>query len=123
MKLIRESAGDVKLAKFIIFVTEDNYGYKKDFYPELPGFIFAETYIWNSRTKDDSESLEHKDIKRPYELAIKMFQLGVGLSGAVGYYKGKKCMDYYPSAEKGLSSEQKELVKDLMQKLVGRIEE
>ena len=123
MKLVRESYGDVKLAKFVVFITENNYGYKSNFYPELPGFLFAETYIWNSRTKDDFESLEHRNLKIPFDLQTAMFHNeGIVEGGAVEYNRGKKSI-YYHGYRSKLTPEQEEFVKGKIQLLVGRIEE
>ena len=123
MKLLRESAGDIKLVKFTIFLTPKDFGHKKDYYPELPGFIFAETYMWNASVKDDWAYPDHRDIQIPQGIKIKMVEPHAALGGQVDYYYNKKHMYYHPSAQKYLSAGQKEFVRHTMQKLVGGIEE
>lgn len=122
MKIIKESFGDVKLAKFVVFITGDNFGYKANFHPELPGFLFAETYIWNYKTQDDFESLEHRNLKIPFELQAAMFHdKGIVQAGAVDYNKGKKSIYYHGYSSK-LTPEQKDFVKEKIQLLVGKLE-
>lgn len=125
MKLLRESPGDVKLAKFIVFLSDSDLGYRNNYYPELPGFLFAESYIWNYKIGSDFESLEHRHLKVPYEL----LQLSIQNKerredGAVEFDpKTRKKSIYYHGYRSILTPEQKEFIKGKLEKLVGKIEE
>lgn len=93
---INESAGDIKLRKFLFAKTEKDSkkfpGYDKYYVDELGGYLIHWDYNYNVMTREtDEEDWSHIDIKRklPFELQ-KIITYGDGSAWGVEDFRGDK---------------------------------
>lgn len=71
MITLKESAGDVRLSKFIIIITDKISGeLESNYYPEISSYFFIKDFLYNYTTGESDEWFEHQDLLESLPEAI-----------------------------------------------------
>lgn len=122
MILLKESAGDIKLCKFIGVIMKKVPGIMERLYSEeLGGYFLLNTYIYNIETKEhDYDYVIHTDMidSLPHEIRKPMMK-GEGFWGFVDWFNSVSKKRYYLANTANLNSKQKEWVKKQVVAAIG----